>query len=240
MMNTRLTMADFFAQLVRSPADETGSGETPPADAGTEGVDPLLGDPGESKTGEDGSSKSLIEGDGAGEGEGGEGEGAADPLPELEQDKVLEALKADGLEIDEASKEQLDDFFKLVAEERDPNKIAEQSLRMMKTVQDQMIQDISTVWNETAKAWQQEVRDHPEYGGANFEASLAKAKEVAVKYGGQEFLQLLSVSGAGNHVNMVAFLNKVAKDLPSEGTPVTGNPTAGAEKSLADKLFGGN
>jgi hypothetical protein len=237
-MNMRPTIADFFAQLVRSPDDETGSGETPPAGEGEEGSGPgsLLEDP---PKGEDGSPKSLLEGDGEGEGEG-EGEGAAPPPPELSKETVLEALKADGLELDEATAEQAEDFFKLLAEEKDPNKIAEQSLRMLSDVQRQWTEGISKTWNDTQTEWQKAAREDPEYGGANFDTSLAKAKEVATKYGGQEFLSLLSLTGAGNHPQMVAFLNKVAKDLPSEGTPTTGTPTAGGEKSLADKLFGGS
>lgn len=240
MMNTRLTMADFFAQLVRSPEDETGSGETPPSGEGDEGK----GGPGsliegDAPPGEEGSPKSLLDGDdGEGEGEG-EGEGA-DPPPEFSKDSVLEALKADGFELDEDLKDQAEDFFKLIAEEKDPNKVAEQSLRMLSDVQKRWTEGISKVWNDTQADWQKATREDPEYGGAKLDQSLAKAKEVAMKYGGKEFLSLLSLTGAGNHPKMVAFLNKVAADLPSEGTPISGTPTAGEEKSLADKIFGGS
>ena len=237
-MVMRPTTADFFVQLVRSPETETGSGETPPSGADGEGRGPtslIEGDPPE---GDDGSPTSLIEGDGEGEGEG-EGEGA-DPPPELSKDAVLDALKADGLELDDKSLEQADNFFKLLAEEKDPNKIAEQSLRMLADVQAKWTEGISKIWNDTQADWQKATREHPEYGGANLDVSLAKSKEVALKYGGKEFLSLLSLTGAGNHPAMVAFLNKVAKDLPKEGSPVTGTPTSGGEKTLAEKLFGGS
>jgi hypothetical protein len=237
-MNMRPTMADFFARLVRSPDDETGSGETPPAGGGEEGDGPgsLLDDP---PKGEDGSPKSLLDGDdGEGEGEG-EGEGA-DPPPEFSKDTVLETLKAEGYEPDEALTEQMDNFFELMVSEKDPNKIAEQSLKMLADVQKGWTEGISKVWNDTQAEWQKAAREHPEFGGANLEVSLAKAKEVALKYGGKEFLSVLSLTGAGNHPDMIAFLNKVAKDLPSEGSAATGTPTAGGERSLADKLFGGS
>jgi len=232
----RPTIADFFARLARSPDDETGSGETPPTGGEGEGEGPgsLLEDP--PKDGEEGSPKSLLEGDGEGEGEG-EGEGA-DPPPELSKDTVLEALKADGLEI-EAEDENLDKFLDLLGTETDPNKVAENALRMLSEVQNGWIKEISNTWNETQAEWQKAAREHPEYGGAKIDQSLAVAKEVATKYGGKEFLSMMSLTGAGNHPDMLAFLNNVAKDLPAEGKPVTGTPTDTGEKTLADKLFGG-
>jgi len=230
-----MTGTDFFAQFLRKPEGEEGSGETPPASQeGTSEGGSLLGEGDKAEDGDDGSPKSLLGESDDGEG-GGSSEGA-EPPPELNKDGVIESLGEDFVVQDQ---EKIDEFFELLSNEKDPNKVAENALRMLTDVQSQWMTEISENWNSTQAEWQQAAKEHPEFGGENFDRSLATAKEVALKYGGNEFLGLLNLTGAGNHPEMIAFLNKVYKDLPHEGSPVTGSPTDTQEKSLADKLFGG-
>lgn len=91
-------------------------------------------------------------------------------------------------------------------------------------------------FEETQKQWQEAVKADPTYGGAKLEQSLAVAKSVAKEYGSKEFLQLLSLTGAGNNLAMVDFLNKVSAALPKEAEPVAGNP-APQQRSLAERIF---
>lgn len=229
-MNMLLKRTDFFAQLLRGPEDETGSGETP---APVEETDSLL-----DGEGDDDSPKSLLDGDTEGDEGEGEGEGEGSPSPELNKDEVIKSLGEDFVVQDQ---EKLDAFFDLLANERDPNKIAENALKMLSEVttnaQTAFYDDVSKQWNDTQKDWQKQTREHPEFGGEKLDKSLAAAKEVALKFGGNDFLGLLRLTGAGNHPEMVSFLNKVAAALPSEGTPVSGQPTSTGEKTLADRLF---
>lgn len=85
---------------------------------------------------------------------------------------------------------------------------------------------------------QDEVKNDSTFGGEKLPESLRVSKEVATRFGGADFLQMLSVTGAGNSLAMVRFLNEVAKFAPAEGKPVTGAPSA-PPKTLEARLWGG-
>ncbi len=93
-------------------------------------------------------------------------------------------------------------------------------------------------FNSLQTRMQDEVKNDPTFGGEKLTESLRVSKEVATRFGGADFLQMLSVTGAGNSLAMVRFLNEVAKFAPAEGKPVTGAPSA-PPKTLEARLWGG-
>ena len=95
----------------------------------------------------------------------------------------------------------------------------------------------SANWDNMQKEWQQGIQNDPEYGGDRMAESLGEAKALVNKYGGEEFAALLNVTGMGNHVAMLRFMQAIRADLPQDALPVAGDPTQ-PEKSLADKMFG--
>lgn len=94
----------------------------------------------------------------------------------------------------------------------------------------------STAWEATQTAWQEELKNSPDFGKEKLESSLTAAKEAALKLGGPGFVELLDLTGAGNNIHMVRLLTEAHKLLPKEGTPSGGNPTV-PNKSLAQRLF---
>lgn len=98
---------------------------------------------------------------------------------------------------------------------------------------------IADNWNTMQKEWRDEVRSHPELGGANLERSLAKANELISTHSSDPAAvrRLLAQTGAGSNIAMVEFLNKLADVIPGEAAPVEGKPGA-TPLSLADRLFG--
>ncbi len=93
-------------------------------------------------------------------------------------------------------------------------------------------------WNNTQKQWQDAIRNAPEYSGEKLAPALARAKDAAIRLGGQELLDTMALTGMGNNVHMLRALLKAADLLPQEATPAGGDPAV-QPKSLADKIFGG-
>ena len=91
-------------------------------------------------------------------------------------------------------------------------------------------------WSETIDGWQAATKAHPDFGGAKLEASLATAKQFLKDYASNDFLEMLAVTGTGNHPAMLSFILKAASAVPGEAkpAPATALPTL---KSLAEQMF---
>ena len=84
-----------------------------------------------------------------------------------------------------------------------------------------------------------ELKADPEYGGANFETTLANAKAAAQSIGGDALLAELDRTGLGNSPVLIKTLAKLAKSGLVKGDFVAGgNARSGGEKSLAALLYG--
>lgn len=92
------------------------------------------------------------------------------------------------------------------------------------------------VWDKTQETWQNEIKADPRFAGDKLAPALSQAKEMALQLGGQEFLDMLDITGAGNNVKVLGALLKARELIPQEGKPVVGTPAA-QPKSLADKIF---
>ena len=103
-------------------------------------------------------------------------------------------------------------------------------------IQQEAAQQQAQAWESTIRGWEEQVKSLPDLGGERLPQTLATANEVANKYGGKGFLQMLNVTGAGSHPEMVKFLSAIHAELPKETATITGAPK-GEAKSLAERLF---
>jgi hypothetical protein len=72
--------------------------------------------------------------------------------------------------------------------------------------------------------------------GADLEAAIARVKNVTKEFGGPEFVAMLEETGAGSHLGMFAFLEKIAK-VVGEGTPVSLGAQPTGEVSALQKMY---
>ena len=161
---------------------------------------------------------------------------AQSPLGEPLTAESLTALLPEGAELDEGLAEP---FLEAIngAESREDlaKNLLEFQSQMAQTLGDNLVRD----WHALQEEWKTETRNHPEIGGANYKQSLATALSLIDTYAedAAAFKQMLSLSGAGNSVHMVQFLNKLDSLIPKEPVPANGDP-APTEQSRAEKLFG--
>ncbi len=67
--------------------------------------------------------------------------------------------------------------------------------------------------NKQVGEWETALRGDAEFGGANFDANVAVAKQALEAYGTPELSAMLSESGLGTHPEVVRFFHKVGKEL---------------------------
>jgi len=94
----------------------------------------------------------------------------------------------------------------------------------------------NTLWQDTQKGWQDEVRADPTIGGAKLDQSLSTIKRGLESVGATPAtFAALDLTGAGNHPEIIRVLHALTLPL-AERAPPAGSPPRGA-LSQADRLF---
>lgn len=138
----------------------------------------------------------------------------------------------EGVEIDEATKSE---FLKLAKEnEISPEKASALAAFHTKIAQANAEAQVKQ-WINVQEQWRSEVQKHPDFGGDKLPAVMNDIGKIVDKYGSPEFREVMTLTGAGNHPEVVAFFHRIAKDLV-ESAPVVGAP-ASTPKSLAEHMF---
>jgi hypothetical protein len=160
------------------------------------------------------------------------------PVQELKTEPPAE-LKPDdfklpeGFSVDEASMTSYLEFAKTQGLNKDQ---AQGALDLYAQQITQLGSAMEAEWNATQTQWQEQCRALPDIGGDKLDASLAEVARVIDRYGSQDLRTALDVTGAGNHPAVVQFLHKIAKAV-NEAPPVSGQPTATATLSRADRMY---
>lgn len=85
------------------------------------------------------------------------------------------------------------------------------------------------------EGWEKQIREDKDFGGANFDASMAAAKRAIAQFGTPGLQQLFDSTGWGSHPEMFRFAVKVGKGLAEDsvaGTGGNGSKTGDQEQVL--------
>jgi hypothetical protein len=91
-------------------------------------------------------------------------------------------------------------------------------------------------WNKTMDDWRAESAADKEFGGTKLDESVVLAKKGRDAFGSAEFIQMLDVTGVGNHPEMVRFLVKLGKAI-SEDVILQGSGAAPKSKDASQIMF---
>lgn len=205
------------------PAEGTAAPDKAVQDKPAEGSKPAEGDPaGEKKP---------------------EGEGAADKSKNAEGDKEkkgapekYEFKVPEGVALDEAL---VGEFTPIAKELGLDNDSAQKLVDLYTKTRAADTQKLYDAWAQTHEKWVGDAKADKEFGGANFDASIAIAKKAmtaAVLGGGEKLVEALNVTGAGNHPEVIRFFYKVGK-LMSDDKFDTGKSQSGAPADKAAALY---
>jgi hypothetical protein len=95
---------------------------------------------------------------------------------------------------------------------------------------------ISKTWEDTQKAWQDEVKADPTIGGDKLPATIAAVNKLVTEYGDDKLIEAFAVTGAGNNVHVIRFLNSVAGKL-LEGKAVSAAAPVTQGGDAASRMF---
>lgn len=103
-------------------------------------------------------------------------------------------------------------------------------------------------WSKTQESWLSEIRNDPNFGGADSEKNLKAARDFIKNYateddlGGYDLRRVLNETGMGNHPAFVRLFKKLSEDLPlgedeqkPSGGPIRKSPT---DKPRHERMYG--
>lgn len=88
------------------------------------------------------------------------------------------------------------------------------------------------------QGWADAVKNDPEIGGANYDATVASAVKTMQAFGSPELKQLLNDSGLGNHPALVRFCQRIGNAISDDKFVLPGSQTTNSNQRPADVLFG--
>jgi hypothetical protein len=96
----------------------------------------------------------------------------------------------------------------------------------------------SKLWDGMQTEWKDEVKADPDIGGAKLQPTLTNIGKLLDEYGTPELKGVFDLTGAGNNLHMIKFLNKIAEKL-TEGKLFTAGSPAGANDpdAVAKRMF---
>jgi hypothetical protein len=99
-----------------------------------------------------------------------------------------------------------------------------------------MVAEQTSAWNTLQEQWRQQSQALPEIGGQRLTESLAQIKKGLDSAGANPaFYDALTVTGAGNHPEVIRVLHALTKPFV-EKSPVSGSPPKGS-LSAAERLY---
>lgn len=92
-------------------------------------------------------------------------------------------------------------------------------------------------WDRQVSAWQNEIRDDPEFGGAKLQESVVKAQRALAAFDPDGKVKaMLESTGYGNNPDVIRLFARAGAAM-AEDKFVAGGGKGGVEKSLADRMY---
>lgn len=161
-------------------------------------------------------------------------EGEESPAPEPIVPLTAEDIKfPEGVQVDETLR---DEFIGLLNDtEKTPTERAQALVDLQLKAAQAASEANSKAWSDVNEKWRNEVKADADVGGDNLQPTLGRIERLVTEYGSEELREVFNITGAGNNVHFIKFLDKVARQLTEPG-PVQGSPRAG-ESTAAQRLF---
>ena len=156
---------------------------------------------------------------------------------------VFDLTLPEGLEVTDA--EQFKAFQKLLSEKTGSKENAQEMLNYIAAEKTKLetaaAENQRKVWADTNKEWQEKVKTDPVVGGAKLNENLGRISSVIDQFGKDipTLRQTLTMTGAGNHPDVVRFLHNVSQAL-KEGSVITAQKSANVKPaSRTSRLYDG-
>ena len=97
----------------------------------------------------------------------------------------------------------------------------------------------SKLWDDTQEEWKNEAKADPEIGGDKLPATLSNIGKLLDEFGTKELAEVFGLTGAGNNVHVVKFLNTIANKLTEGNFFTSGSPASDGNdpNAAAKRMF---
>lgn len=216
-------MSDESGEGQANTDTEGGDGQTDSATDGQDGNQATAGDQqGSEGSGQAGADTGGDTGD-AGDGDG----GGSDSAPES-----YEFSMPEGVELDSGLVEGATPLLqKYNVSQDDAQAFADLIAQSNQAAAERFSEEASAAFIEQLETWATELKNDKDFGGDNFEANAALAREAIEQFGSDELRDMFDSTGVGTHPAMVKFAHKVGKFL------VEDQPGRGSQSSSESDVY---
>ena len=100
------------------------------------------------------------------------------------------------------------------------------------------------LWNDTRKAWQDEIRADPELGGNRIQTVIQTCGQLINEYGGsaeqkQQLREVFNLTGAGDNPAVVRFIYNLGRALTEQSHPIAAPKPVPTQTRRADRRYAG-
>jgi hypothetical protein len=133
------------------------------------------------------------------------------------EDQQVEPVTVEQLTVPEGftlEPELATDFLKIVNDgEMDPKDKANALIALHGKTISAALEADSTAWDNMQTEWKEAAKADPDVGGAKLQPALTNIGKLLDEFGDKETRGVFDLTGAGNNVHMIKFLNKIADTL---------------------------
>lgn len=155
-----------------------------------------------------------------------------DAKPQGDAEITYSFTAPEGVELDKVA---VEEFTALAKELKLPAEKAQAAVNLVAA----MRQREADAHAEQVAGWAEALKTDKDFGGEQFDANVAVAKQALDKFGTPDMKALLNQTGLGNHPEVVKLLWKVGQAI-SEDKAITGSPASAApigEAALQASLY---
>jgi len=157
----------------------------------------------------------------------------ADPLDTVPETGVYELKMPDGIEL---NKPLLDKISPRLKEKGYTQREAQQLADDFIDIQKEQVKQQEEQWGKTVyEDWPAQAKADKEIGGGKWDTTVSSATRAINSLGTPELKEYLTISGGGNHPELIRFMAKVGSMI-REDSPAIGNAGGGA-KDRSEVLY---
>jgi hypothetical protein len=162
----------------------------------------------------------------------------AETQTETKEEVKVEPLTLDSLTIPEGFEVQAelsDKFLEILNGDSSPQDRANALLALHGETINAALEADSKAWNTMQTEWRDAAKADPDVGGDKLQSTLNNVGKLLDEFGDKEVRGVFDLTGAGNNVHMLKFLNKIADALTEGSFFKSGSPAASNEPDAAAK-----
>lgn len=130
-------------------------------------------------------------------------------------------------------------FVELFNGEMDPKEKAQALVDLHTETIRKASEASSEAWDNMQTEWKDAVKADPDIGGAKLQPTLTNVGKLLDEFGTPDLKDVFDLTGAGNNIHMIKFLNVIANKLTEGSYQPGGNPSnaADSEEAKAQRMF---